>query len=146
MVKSNSLPIFGINTDPARSVGHLTSYKIPFESRNKEIPHLMDIMTRENFKFIYKSRILVDKKDLQTNKSLKRTYALNEVFVAEKNVGASSIYRLKADGSYIGKFKSSGLLMCTGTGSTGWLQSAKRTTDADVLAGLNQIGYSREGE
>jgi hypothetical protein len=36
--------------------------------------------------------------------------------------------------------------MCTGTGSTGWLQSAKRTTDGDVLAALNRIGFSREGE
>ena len=137
MIKTNTLPIFGVNTDPARSVGHLTSFRVPFEYRNKEIPHLMDIMTRENFKFVYKTRIMLEKKDSETNTSLKKTYALNEVFVAEKNVGASSIYRLKADGSYVGKFKSSGLLMCTGTGSTGWLQSAKRTTDADVLAGLN---------
>lgn len=36
--------------------------------------------------------------------------------------------------------------MCTGTGSTGWVQSAKRTTDGDVLAALNRIGFSREGE
>ena len=38
MVKMNTLPIVGINTDPARSVGHLTSIKIPYEYRNKEIP------------------------------------------------------------------------------------------------------------
>lgn len=34
--------------------------------------------------------------------------------------------------------------MCTGTGSTGWLQSAKRTTDGDVIAGLNRLGFSKE--
>jgi len=146
MVKTRTLPIFGINTDPSRSVGHLTSHKIPYEYRNKEIPQLMDYIQRENFKYIYKQRIMLEKKDSETNKSIKKTYALNEVFVSERNVGASSIYRLKADGQYIGKFKSSGLLMCTGTGSTGWLQSAKRTTDGDVLAGLDHLGFSREGE
>jgi hypothetical protein len=61
-------------------------------------------------------------------------YALNEVFAAEKNVGRSSLYRLKADNQYIGKFYSSGILISTGTGSTGWLQSAKRTTLGDVEA------------
>jgi NAD kinase len=30
MIKSNALPIFGVNTDPSRSVGHLTSIPIPF--------------------------------------------------------------------------------------------------------------------
>lgn len=121
MVKSRVLPIVGINTDPTRSVGHLTSIKIPYEYRNKDIPQLMDYIQRENFKYVYKQRIMLEKKDVLTEKSIKKTFALNEVFVAERNVGASSIYRLKADGQYVGKFKSSGFLMCTGTGSTGWL-------------------------
>lgn len=30
MIKSNRLPIVGVNTDPARSVGHLTSIPIPY--------------------------------------------------------------------------------------------------------------------
>ena len=145
MVKDNKLPIFGVNTDPSRSVGHLTSIKIPFESRHREIPQLIDYVEKENFKYLYKQRIKLEKKDFTTN-LVKTTFALNEVFVAERNVGVSSIYRIKADGEYIGKFKSSGLLMCTGTGSTGWLQSAKRTTDGDVLSALNHLGFASEGE
>jgi NAD kinase len=65
--------------------------------------------------------VRLDKNDNETGKLQKSSYALNEVFIAEKNVGSSSIYRLKADGQYVGKFKSSGFLICTGTGSTGWL-------------------------
>jgi len=57
---------------------------------------------------------------------------LNEIFCAEKNVTHTSIYRVKVDGGYIGKFKSSGILIATGTGSTGWLYSAKRFTEIDV--------------
>jgi len=58
----------------------------------------MDYIHTENFRYIYKQRILLNKQDVDTGKSLKRTFALNEVFIAEKNVGSSSIYRLKADG------------------------------------------------
>ncbi len=67
MVKDNKLPIFGVNTDPSRSVGHLTSIKIPFESRHKEIPQLIDYVEKENFKYIYKQRIKLEKKDSVTN-------------------------------------------------------------------------------
>lgn len=54
--------------------------------------------------------------------------SLNEIFVAEKDVGKTSIYRLRVDGHDLGKFKSSGLLISTGTGSSGWLFSARRIT------------------
>lgn len=144
MVKLRTMPILGVNTDPSRSVGHLTSIKIPYDDRNKEIPVLMDYIQKEHFNFIYKDRILLDKQDADTGKSIKKSYALNEIFIAERNVGTSSIYRLNADDKFVGKFKSSGFLMCTGTGSTGWLQSAKRTTDGDVIAGLNRLGFSKE--
>lgn len=54
MINSNRLPIFGVNTDPARSVGHLTSIPIPFNERKKDIPRLVDFIEGENFKFKYK--------------------------------------------------------------------------------------------
>lgn len=53
---------------------------------------------------------------------------LNEIFVAEKDTGKTSIYNLQVDGKDLGKFKSSGLLVSTGTGSSGWLFSARRIT------------------
>ena len=71
-------------------------------------------------------------------------YALNEVFVAEKNIGASSHYRLRVDGDYKGKFKSSGLIISSGTGSTGWLHSAKRFTESDVETIMGALGYGGE--
>ena len=51
---------------------------------------------------------------------------LNEVFMAEKNASTTSSYRLQTDGVDIGKFRSSGVLVSTGTGSSGWLYGAKR--------------------
>ena len=36
MINSDRVPIFGVNTDPSRSVGHLTSIYVPFEERQTE--------------------------------------------------------------------------------------------------------------
>ena len=53
---------------------------------------------------------------------------LNEVMLSEADANVLSVYRLTVDSRDIGKFKSSGILVSTGTGSTGWLYSAKRVT------------------
>jgi len=54
------------------------------------------------------------------------------------------VFRMKVDGSYIGKFKSSGMIISTGTGATGWLYSAKRFTELEVRNTLDRIGYAGE--
>ncbi len=66
--------------------------------------------------------------------------ALNEIFIAEQDVGKTSTYKLIADGVDLGKFKSSGVILSTGTGSTGWLFSARRITQSDVRAILDHLG------
>lgn len=53
---------------------------------------------------------------------------LNEVFAAEVDVGKTSIYKLTVDGRKLGKFKSSGIIIATGTGSSGWLLSSRKIT------------------
>jgi len=57
-----------------------------------------------------------------------KSYCLNEVFCAEKDVASASRFRVRSDGNELGVFKSSGLLLATGTGSTGWLSSARQIT------------------
>lgn len=54
--------------------------------------------------------------------------SLNEIFVAEKDVSSASRYCVMKDGHDLGVFKSSGLIVSTGTGSTGWLYSARQCT------------------
>ena len=87
----------------------------------------MDFLEQQNFKFDYKQRIKVECKS-QISDTLRTTFALNEVFTAEKLLSTNTIFRLKADEQYLGKFNSRGLIISTGTGSTGWLYSAKRIT------------------
>lgn len=45
-----------------------------------------------------------------------------------------------------GKFKSSGIIISTGTGSTGWLYSARRITDIDVKRAMTQLGKTPESD
>lgn len=42
------------------------------------------------------------------------------------------MYKLIVDGIDMGKFKSSGIIISTGTGSSGWLYSARQITYHDV--------------
>lgn len=51
---------------------------------------------------------------------------------------------MNVDGQFLGKFKSSGLIIATGTGSTGWLYSAKRFTELDVMRALSNLGAHGE--
>lgn len=65
---------------------------------------------------------------------------LNEVFAAEKDVSCTSMYKLVVDGKDMGKFKSSGILVSTGTGSSGWLYSARQITPNDVEIVQSMLG------
>ena len=71
--------------------------------------------------------------------------SLNEVFVGEKDVAKSGIFRIKIDDDvYLGQFFSSGLLISTGTGSTGWLTSAMQFTEQNVSSVLEILGHHLE--
>ena len=79
LINTRRLPIVGVNTDPARSVGHLTSIPIPFKHRDRDISLMVDFINTENFKFKYKQRIKLTMKDQVTDR-IDTRYALNEVF------------------------------------------------------------------
>lgn len=57
---------------------------------------------------------------------------LNELFMAEKDSSKTSTYKITVDGMKLGTFKSSGVIVSTGTGSSGWLYGAKRVTNTNV--------------
>lgn len=46
--------------------------------------------------------------------------------MAESDVASASRYRLNPDGVNLGIYKSSGLIVSTGVGSSGWLYSARQ--------------------
>lgn len=52
--------------------------------------------------------------------------------MADIEVQWPSIYRAYVDERDMGKFKSSGIIISTGTGSSGWLYSARRVNHNHV--------------
>jgi len=54
MIKDNTLPVLGVNTDPTRSVGHLCSRKVSFNDRDSDIETMFKYIDRENFEFMYR--------------------------------------------------------------------------------------------
>ena len=57
---------------------------------------------------------------------------LNEAFISEKDSSKTSKYSVVVNGHEKGRFKSSGIIASTGTGSSGWLYGAKRMTSFNV--------------
>lgn len=63
-----------------------------------------------------------------------RERALNEVFVGETLSARVSYYELSVDNNQLIKMKSSGLTICTGTGSTSWYYNINKITEQQVLS------------
>jgi len=65
---------------------------------------------------------------------------LNEVFVAEKDMSSASRFRLVPNGQNLGLFKSSGLIISTGTGSSGWLYAARQVVPLKLVNLAHKVG------
>lgn len=120
-------------------MGCLCNRKIFFANKDRDIESMFRHFERENFEFFNRQRIQFQM-DQQVTGLKHRYLSLNEIFVAEKEVAQTSIFSLEVNNEYIGKFKSSGLIISTGTGSTGWLFSAKRFTEINVERALAKLG------
>lgn len=71
--------------------------------------------------------------------------ALNEVFVGETLSARVSYYELSIDNNRFIKMKSSGLTVCTGTGSTSWYYNINKLTEQQVqsiVAIINKVAQS----
>lgn len=90
------------------------------------------MLERQNFEFFNRTRLKCNLDSAYTDEH-KEAFCLNEIYVGEKSVSSSAVFRLKTgENDYLGKFKSSGIIISTGTGSTGWLHSCKRFSEVDV--------------
>ena len=92
---------------------------------------ILDDLVEGQFEYFNRTRALFEIDCPQTSSRINKL-CLNEVFSAEKDVSCTSLYKLVVDGKDMGKFKSSGIMISTGTGSSGWLFSARQITPYDV--------------
>ncbi|XP_067003696.1 NAD kinase 2, mitochondrial [Anabrus simplex] len=76
----------------------------------------------------------------QANVRVLPVLALNEVFIGENLSARVSYFELNVDGKIRSKVKSSGLCICTGTGSTSWHTSINQITHQTVAEIANLLG------
>lgn len=86
----------------------------------------------------------VDGKIVHKIRQLKER-SLNEVFVGETLSARVSYYEMSVDNNRLIKMKSSGLTVCTGTGSTSWYYNINKLTEQQVqsiVAIINKVAKS----
>ena len=59
--------------------------------------------------------------------------------MSEKDPSHKASYHVKVSDGNLGRFKSSGIIVSTGTGSSGWLYGAKRMTSYNVRDIVNEL-------
>jgi NAD+ kinase len=107
----NEQPILGINSEPEKSEGALTSMK------ESEIDKLKEIL-QGRFRTIQRQRAAV-----KINNTLIDEHALNDVYAGASNQFHTSRYVINFKGNKEEQ-RSSGVLIVTGSGSTAWYKSA----------------------
>jgi NAD kinase len=105
-------PILGVNSDPERSDGYL----LGCSSRN--FTESLEKLEKGTYLFEPWSRLMININGLKFHASC-------DVFVGEENRHDMSRHIFSFDGNHHNQ-RSSGLLICTGAGSTGWSSSAGR--------------------
>jgi NAD+ kinase len=112
------VPVFGVNSDPGRSVGFLcTAEKDNFEQR------LTDYLQPEEQKtFGCPTPVLLQRMKVEVNGTVIADRVLNDVLFCHKNPAAMSTYFLNGESQ-----KSSGVWVATSAGSTGAMKSAGGT-------------------
>lgn len=125
----NGQPVIGVNPDPARWEGVLLPFKLT--ELTKIIPAVFakDCVIRE---------VTMAKATLNDGQSL---YAVNDLFIGQKT-HVSARYQI-AVGEQIEQHSSSGIIVSTGLGSTGWFKSLLAGATGITLALLKQ-GFQLE--
>lgn len=104
--------VLGINADPQTSEGALLNYQ------PKDIPLLWEKINKGNYKIQEWTRL----ETILNNKKLKAK-AISEIYIGCSQRIAMSRYLLEYN-QYREEHKDSGIIICTGSGSTGWFKSA----------------------
>ena len=129
LIWDSKTPILGINTNRDVYTGVLNSHYIDHRKREKHAALLLETMEDDHsLAYEKRSRILYERTRQHEEQEEQRALCLNEVFCAEHDVASASRYCIMKDGIDLGVFKSSGLIVSTGTGSSGWLYAARQLT------------------
>uniref|UniRef100_A0A7N6FH31 NAD kinase 2, mitochondrial n=1 Tax=Anabas testudineus TaxID=64144 RepID=A0A7N6FH31_ANATE len=156
-VQSKDKPVVGVNTDPERSEGHLC---LPVRYTHA-FPEALEKLCRGEFRWLWRQRIRLHlegtginptpvdlheqqlslEQHSQAHRTLHETFSkpsllpvrsLNEIFIGESLSSRASYYEISVDDGPWEKQKSSGLSICTGTGSKAWSYNINKLAEQAV--------------
>lgn len=117
-------PVVGVNPDPERWEGVLLPYRVP------DLPGVLPALFRRELPL---RGVTMAKATLNNGQTI---YGVNDLFIGQRT-HSSARYRLEI-GNRAEHHSSSGIIVSTGLGSTGWLRS--------VLAGATGISAALAGQ
>lgn len=138
------IPVAGINTDPKRSEGNLCCYQV--DNVNHRFSTVLDRLLAGDFSWRLRQRIRVGMVNQDGYWFELPRFALNEVFIAESDASRPSHYDIGIDQHQRESHRSSGILMCTGTGSSAWYSSACQIYREQVATVLNAMDHTHTNE
>uniref|UniRef100_A0A4W6DH30 NAD kinase 2, mitochondrial n=1 Tax=Lates calcarifer TaxID=8187 RepID=A0A4W6DH30_LATCA len=156
-VLSKDKPVVGVNTDPERSEGHLC---LPVRY-TRAFPEALEKLCRGEFRWLWRQRIRLHlegtginpipvdlheqqlslEQHSQAHRTLHESFSkpsllpvrgLNEIFIGESLSSRASYYEISVDDGPWEKQKSSGLSICTGTGSKAWSYNINKLAEQAV--------------
>eukprot|EP00054_Salpingoeca_dolichothecata_P015112 m.86400 g.86400 ORF g.86400 m.86400 type:complete len:394 (+) comp21330_c0_seq2:90-1271(+) len=139
---SDSTPLIGINTDPGSSKGELC-----LSSPHTSDPvSLLSKCLQGHFKWLFRQRIrvIITRGDQPPQKL--STLALNDIYIGERSAHSTSYFSFSVDNRPPERQKSSGIIVFTGTGSSGWAYNDAKVSNETVLSILRLAGASTQPE
>lgn len=164
----NATPVIGINTDPVGSEGHLCltgKLRRPPDEvirqflngdfywtqrqrirvtitkpGDSDSPPPVSSRSGKRSRESRACNFFSDDESEDSEPPVEPMLALNEVFIGESHAARVSYYEVQIDNGPLLKQKSSGMTVCTGTGSTSWHYNINRLTEQTVGEIINIMG------
>lgn len=141
LIWDSRIPLLGINTNRDVYTGVLAPHYIDAEEQERHAAMILESMNDDHaVGYDKRTRILYERVKVHEEDEEQKVLCLNEAFCAERDVSSASRYCVLKDGKDLGVFKSSGLIVSTGTGSTGWLYAARQLTVQQLMEVQAMIG------
>jgi len=132
-------PVVGVNTDTVGSQGHLCCC---FAQSKAQFREIIDRLQAGEFNWKKLRRIQIQLVTSDGQEVLLPYLALNEVFLSEAEPCRPSIFDIGIDRLERQTVRSSGVIVCSGTGSTAWFTSASRVHNSTVQSVLKAAGVT----
>ena len=119
------LPIIGVNTDPSKSQGFLCCSQLDMTGgRHPEFDNIVRRLATGDFRWLDQDRLVVTLVNADGRETELPIFALNELLLSVRDPAKASIMDVGIDNLEREKVRCSGIIVCTGTGSTAWYESA----------------------